>query len=739
MNNSPILLSISMLVSGREEMKKSLDSLLYFKNAFPTEIILVDTGCSPEQRALAEKYADKIIDFTWCNDFAAARNAGLREAHGEWFMYLDDDEWFENPQEIIHFFTSDEHRHYNCASYVVRNYFNLTGTIYNDSYPTRMVRLEKETKFIGRIHEYLNPFISPKKIFSDYVHHYGYAYKNEADRKKRATRNSLLLHEMIKDYPGDPRWSCQLAQEYYADGKYEETIQTCENGLKEWRDKKDTLSYAPAHVGALYGYLLFSLELLKRYEEEESWLEKAFNDSVVKYKYMEPTVAFYWQAGARLYSALNQYERCTEYLERYLSYVKRLKDDRTILEAGAALIVANVFQDRFLYGTILTCLEATIRTENYKLAEEAFFTIDWSDRRLLYQRDYERKILDACCSVAYHPLWVKMLQTLVDKEEGIHEMYVIFVEQEIEYKKSVDERLLRFYRLVATLAFEHPYILNCRILWTGQNPEIGTEEERKHQLLELYAELFEKYPEQLFETKAQVWNVAEAMGLSLEPYLLRLDYRLWRHMLERWSREASYHKLEEWNNRVSTWKNSENIRYDIFFFMCSKGYLRHYNEIGTQEEQRLEQMEQLLWKYADNALKYYGGIYREEVFRDNPIILPDDAQLGLELKGLQECRQDGGDAEALSQLRRCIGICQELEEVIEFYAGLFRTMLERREKETKAAQTELEQVVQGLKLMARQRMQEGDFQTAVMILRQVIQCVPDDLEAQDMLTKIQSD
>ena len=135
-------------------------------------------------------------------------------------------------------------------------------------------------------------------------------------------------------------------------------------------------------------------------------------------------------------------------------------------------------------------------------------------------------------------------------------------------------------------------------------------------------------------------------------------------------------------------------------------------------------------------MKYYGGIYREEVFRDNPIILPDDAQLGVELKGLQECRQDGRDAEALSWLRRCIGICPELEEVIEFYAGLFRTTLERREKETK---TELEQVVQGLKLMAKQRMQEGDVQTAAMILQQVIQCVPDDTEVQDLLAKIQSE
>ena len=64
-------------------MQKSLESLMLFKNAFPTEIILVDTGCNKEQRKLAEKYADKIVSFTWCNDFAKARNAGIREVHGD--------------------------------------------------------------------------------------------------------------------------------------------------------------------------------------------------------------------------------------------------------------------------------------------------------------------------------------------------------------------------------------------------------------------------------------------------------------------------------------------------------------------------------------------------------------------------------------------------------------------------------------------------------------------------------
>lgn len=44
------ILSISMLISGRDEMEKSLKSLQPFKDAFPCEIILVDTGCNEAQR-----------------------------------------------------------------------------------------------------------------------------------------------------------------------------------------------------------------------------------------------------------------------------------------------------------------------------------------------------------------------------------------------------------------------------------------------------------------------------------------------------------------------------------------------------------------------------------------------------------------------------------------------------------------------------------------------------------------
>ena len=37
---------------------------------------------------------------------SAARNAGMKATEGEWFLYLDDDEWFDNPKEIVAFFLS---------------------------------------------------------------------------------------------------------------------------------------------------------------------------------------------------------------------------------------------------------------------------------------------------------------------------------------------------------------------------------------------------------------------------------------------------------------------------------------------------------------------------------------------------------------------------------------------------------------------------------------------------------
>ena len=455
MKDNHILLSISMLISGKEEMEKSLRSLLYFKEAIPCEIILVDTGCNEKQRALAEQYADAVYDFVWCNDFAAARNVGLQAARGEWFLYLDDDEWFENPREIIEFFRSGEHKNYKCASYVVRNYANFEGTIYEDSYPSRMVKREPYTKFIGKIHEYLDPFELPKKEFFDYVHHYGYVFKNDEDKEKHNKRNLPLLLEMCKEHPGDPRWTCQLAQEYFAVRDFEETIKVSIDGINTWFAMSKHIKYSPSHVGALYAYILISLESLKRFGEEEKWLEKAFSNPLMRMKIMEPTEAFYCLVAARLYSLTENYAKCREYFKRYLHYYKELKDNRVMLEDGTAGVTTMVFQDYHYNAVILMSTESLIRMEDYELAREAFFGVDWSDVKMLRQHKWEKKMLDACCSVAYHPLWKEILQTLVTRQGGAEEMYEVLLDLEDTYEEEPQqEKLLCLRGLMESLEGE---------------------------------------------------------------------------------------------------------------------------------------------------------------------------------------------------------------------------------------------------------------------------------------------
>ena len=117
-----ILLSISLLVSNRiDTIRKCMESIKPILEAVPSELIAVDTGCTDGSVKIVEEYADKIIKFKWCDDFSAARNTGLKAACGEWFMFIDDDEWFEDVDDILNFFKSGKYRQCQGASYIQHN------------------------------------------------------------------------------------------------------------------------------------------------------------------------------------------------------------------------------------------------------------------------------------------------------------------------------------------------------------------------------------------------------------------------------------------------------------------------------------------------------------------------------------------------------------------------------------------------------------------------------------------
>ena len=53
------------------------------------EIVVVDTGSQDRTREIALAHASRVLEFEWCDDFAAARNVCLGHATGDWILWLD--------------------------------------------------------------------------------------------------------------------------------------------------------------------------------------------------------------------------------------------------------------------------------------------------------------------------------------------------------------------------------------------------------------------------------------------------------------------------------------------------------------------------------------------------------------------------------------------------------------------------------------------------------------------------
>ncbi|MCI9470979.1 MAG: glycosyltransferase [Lachnospiraceae bacterium] len=240
-------LTISLLASNHiNSVRRCLDSLVPILMQIPSELIVVNTSGRDSIRNLVLQYTDHVVPFQWCDDFAQARNAGLREAQGEWFMFIDDDEWLDTADEIIAFFSSGECERYNSGTYQVRNYKNWSGTDYVDAYVARMVRLTPASRFIGTIHEYIEPYKGPVKQFTLYAHHYGYVHSN-TDMK--TLRNVPLLEKEMEKKAFTAHNYLQLCQEYMADLQFEKAEAYALKCLEvEEKDKEKEKSWCLAYL-----------------------------------------------------------------------------------------------------------------------------------------------------------------------------------------------------------------------------------------------------------------------------------------------------------------------------------------------------------------------------------------------------------------------------------------------------------------------------------------------------------
>lgn len=253
MDKKHIILTISVLTSRKEDqVRRCLESLRPIRDAVSSELIVVDTSEDAHMHKVLQEYTDHIVPFHWIQDFSAARNAGLREASGEWFLYLDDDEWFSDSRSIIRFFASGEYKKYNGGMYIQRNYSNMEGTKWSDAWVARFAKIVPGLHFTSPIHEHFSPIPDENMALRSIVDHYGYVFTTWEAMLEHYERNKVLLEKMIEQHPDSPRWRLQMLQEYRSVQKYEEMFAFARECLNYYEnvDKDEVNLVLPAFYAA---------------------------------------------------------------------------------------------------------------------------------------------------------------------------------------------------------------------------------------------------------------------------------------------------------------------------------------------------------------------------------------------------------------------------------------------------------------------------------------------------------
>lgn len=219
-------------------IERCLESLQPLRELLPCEIVMADTGSTDGSRAVAEKYADILIDFPWINDFAAARNAVMDRCTGKWYLSIDCDEWLRGDlSKIVNFFRQD--RSYERASVTIRNFKRMDGKDggnFTEFSAIRILRMSTGLRFQGAVHEKWPPPADGRIILFPEVKLYHDGYAEGVWDQRKVKRNMDLLKKKLEEDPDDLETLTQIVESGTSLPDYPDYVRRSVQGVKEKRD-----------------------------------------------------------------------------------------------------------------------------------------------------------------------------------------------------------------------------------------------------------------------------------------------------------------------------------------------------------------------------------------------------------------------------------------------------------------------------------------------------------------------
>ena len=227
-----ITLSLCMIVKNEHD---TLSRCLECIKDIVDEIIIVDTGSTDDTKDIALKYTDKVYDFTWCYDFAKARNFSFSKATKDYIMWLDaDDIILKEDQEKLKILKKILTPDIDMVFLKYNLNLDKNGIPALSFFRERIVKRSKNYKWISPIHE-----VIPRsgKVLNENI-----AITHHKLHPSDPKRNLIIFEKMKeKGVKFDPRQTFYYARELMYVEKYEESINEFYNVLKNpnsWIENK---------------------------------------------------------------------------------------------------------------------------------------------------------------------------------------------------------------------------------------------------------------------------------------------------------------------------------------------------------------------------------------------------------------------------------------------------------------------------------------------------------------------
>ena len=653
-NVSKPILTISILTSNRmDTIPRCLDSLKPILESIPSELIITDTSKNPDVRELALQYTDKVEPFEWCDDFAKARNIGLEKAKGEWFMFIDDDEWFIDPEPIIEFFKSGKHKDYGFAHYKVRNYFDLGLETFQDTWVSRMVKLQKETRFHSKVHEYLYPYGGKDIQLPCLVGHTGYVFQEKEDKKKHFERNFSLLQKMEKEEPDVLRWKVQIIQEYRFNAAWEEMEAYCKKSidyLESGEHRVNLLDFLQLQIG--YAMALVNSDKFDKAEAVYFRCEKLMKDFLLPRAFLASIVA------EACYN-LKDYEKMRKYAKEYIdAYEIYQKNPDKYEKERIKLILVETFLEKKYCGVNSLLLGAELELGNYESIYKIYPELMWNDDNVFVFYDMDEKILRALIKMGDDKMLRKVLT------DGL-------TSYNIKYKLL---RLLQNWKNKEPEMYhhilEHMKTLEVEKWIRGYANLLTLNGDESKEVIFAYAKEYVEDRFSIFNIQKEIRDVLEAHQIAPVEIYATFDFVEWKELLIKSLDHMSMKDVEDAKHDLENSILVNDVRFGYFMIVYAEQKLLK----GIEEELSVDEYSDLLFLFSQYTIETYDALFGEELQQMELEDMPTNYQAALWLKVyFEEVNIDLKSA--LVCLGKVAGVYPMMNRVMRYYLGRIKEVI----------------------------------------------------------------